>query len=88
MLADFEELVCIPTNNTALQTAPAPFHNTRNNHWLGHAQLLKQQLAGQGRILVKKVADKSADGAGIGCGPERKQKERDIKRCMRQTVGC
>ena len=82
LLADFEKLIGIPANNATLETTPAPLDNTRKNHWLGHAQLLEQQLTGEGRILVEKVADEGANGTGVGCGPEGEQEKRDIK-CWR-----
>lgn len=81
LLANLEQLVCIPAYDAALKPAPAPFYDAGEDlgsistesmikgrttcHGLSHAQLLRQELATQRLAAIKEVADEGTDSTRI-----------------------
>lgn len=85
MLSHFEQLVGIPADDSMLQPAPAPLYDARNDHRLGHAQLLGQSLATHA-IAVEKVAYECANSTGVGGRSKGQEQKWVVECCVYQSV--
>ena len=81
MLSSSEQFVGVPTNNSTCQSAPAPFYDTAENHWLGETELLCEIVAAHVLFAVEEVSYECASCTWVGSRSEWEEEEWHIESC-------